>query len=610
MKRVGFMYGPRHMRKHVIDYSKENYEELEKVLEQELRNRRLSLQNYIELMEWTTTCGYEITLLIVAHMFKLPITVIRSDLIWVSEDIPLKECKVFLVQNTSGEFIGTRSSDNIPPVFVGTVPKISVNKKRSEVNMETSTPVRVSNDDNADLGNFMSQSLSPIIPSTDSNMFSNNDTSESTQALRNEVQKFEEKTLNSSEDVTDLTTSPIFKTPEKKAPKTLRIQDLGNTSTESENNGYGELKNELFLTPSSDNVNDSSKSTVALNDTTNTEASIELVKLNQSTHAACGDAMVGGDHNYSLTETDRGIDYSLKGKGNNSDGDNSAVTIGAENEDTDKTVPNSSNLSDSQRTLTDVKSPEDPDQTIDCSATLSDSQKTQTNVKTPEDPDQTLVADSNSSDNERTLTDAQNEKENDGPKEEKSEISDEEDVTPANDETVDNEVNRENTSEIIGEIHISTAKNEEAEKKELKQSTEPETTNEEQFSMSRISRRLRSSQKDEKKQDQKKIDVNGGKSEIIDDVSKRVPKVSETSDNKMYNGGKKSKHDDGNSVSREEKSEIDGDKQTACEEKRHNAEDKMNDKSEICDDNKIPSDKASEIIDEANRMEVMRMESL
>ena len=424
--------------------------------------------------------------------------------------------------------------------------------------METSTPVRVSNGDNADLGNFMSQSLSPIIPSTDSNMFSNNDMSESTQALRNEVQKFEEKTLNSTEDVTDLTTSPIFKTPEKKAPKTLRIQDLGNTSTESENNGYGELKNELFLTPSSYNVTDSSKSTVALNDTTNTEASIELVKLNQSTDGGCGDGMVRGDHNYSLTESDRGIDYSLKGKGNNTDVDNSAVTIGAENEDPDKTVPNSSNLSDSQRTLTDVKSLEDPDQTIDGSATLSDSQKTQsnvkspedpdetlvgpstssdsqktlTNVKSPEDPDKTLVAASNSSDNERTLTDAQNETENDGQKEEKSEISDEEDVTPGNNETVDNEVNRENKSEIIGEIHISTVKKEEAEKKELKESPEPETTNEEQLRMSRISRRLRSWQKDEKKQDEKKTDVNGAKSEIIDDLSKHVPKVSETSDNK------------------------------------------------------------------------------
>ena len=155
--------------------------------------------------------------------------------------------------------------------------------------METSTPVRVSNDDNADLGNFMSQSLSPIVPSTDNNMFSNNDTSESTQDLRNEVQTFEEKTLNSTEDVTDPTISPIFKTPEKKAPKTLRIQDIGNTSTESENNGYGELKNELFLTPNSDNVTDKSKSTVALNDTTNTDTSIELVNLNQSTDGAFGD---------------------------------------------------------------------------------------------------------------------------------------------------------------------------------------------------------------------------------------------------------------------------------------------------------------------------------
>ena len=97
----------------------------------------------------------------------------------------------------------------------------------------------------------MLQSLSPIVGSTDSNMFSNNDTSESTKALRHEVQQFKEKTMNSTEDVTDPAISPIFKTSEKKALKTLRIQDIGNTSTESENNGYCELKNELFLTPSS-----------------------------------------------------------------------------------------------------------------------------------------------------------------------------------------------------------------------------------------------------------------------------------------------------------------------------------------------------------------------
>ena len=54
-------------------------------------------------------------------------------------------------------------------------------------------------------------------------------------------------------------------------------------------------------------------------------------------------------------ESDRGIDYSLKAKGNNTV-DNSDVTIGAETEDPDKTIAKSSNLSDSQRTLTDVKS--------------------------------------------------------------------------------------------------------------------------------------------------------------------------------------------------------------------------------------------------------------
>ena len=155
-----------------------------------------------------------------------------------------------------------------------------------------------------------------------------------------------------------------------------------------------------------------------------------------------------------------------------------------------------------------------------------------TNVKSPEDPDTTLLGASTSSDNERTLTDAQNETENDGQIEENSEIIDEVEVPSGNNEAAENEGNREKKSEIIGEIHIATEKKEEAEKNELKEPHEEKKRNEERLTMSRISRRLRNWQKDEKQHDDKKTDVNGAKSEIIDDMSKAVPKVSETCDNK------------------------------------------------------------------------------
>ena len=115
-------------------------------------------------MEGTSTPGYELTLLIVSEMFTINICVVRSDFLWLSRDVPLEKCQVILVQNTSGEYIGTKSTCGKAPIYVGPVPKMSVNKKKKSPSIvQTSTPLRTSEKDPLDVSGFMDQTVSPIV---------------------------------------------------------------------------------------------------------------------------------------------------------------------------------------------------------------------------------------------------------------------------------------------------------------------------------------------------------------------------------------------------------------------------------------------------------------
>ena len=126
------------MRLHLLDYTKENYVELETALKKPLEVCRQSLQNYLELMEWTPSSGSEITLLILCHMCCLSIIVLCSDFIWVSENIALLSADVVIVQNCNGHFLGTRRIDS-KLVDIGEVPWYTVNKHKSPC-IKTSTP--------------------------------------------------------------------------------------------------------------------------------------------------------------------------------------------------------------------------------------------------------------------------------------------------------------------------------------------------------------------------------------------------------------------------------------------------------------------------------------
>ena len=149
-------------------FCKENYERLEGILSEALDARKLSLKDYMELMEGTSTCGYEVTLLILSHMFSINILVIRSDFFWLSSSMAPIDCNVIIVQSTSGEFLGTKSTKESKLVNVGTVPRIYVNKRRSPIAVKetkTSTSLDLTCKKSSEICDNISVSVSPITAS-------------------------------------------------------------------------------------------------------------------------------------------------------------------------------------------------------------------------------------------------------------------------------------------------------------------------------------------------------------------------------------------------------------------------------------------------------------
>ena len=94
----------------------------------------MTFDEYVNMMKRNETCGYEITLRIIGEMFQVPILVVHSDFLWISEKVEPINCGIVLVQNCEGSFYGTQGRQK---VNVGVVPKgLSPLSKRSK----TSTP--------------------------------------------------------------------------------------------------------------------------------------------------------------------------------------------------------------------------------------------------------------------------------------------------------------------------------------------------------------------------------------------------------------------------------------------------------------------------------------
>ena len=159
--RRGKVYTPMHMRYHLVKYVEQNFELVQLLVSAPLESRRMTLQQYATKMSIGDTCGYEVTLLILSEMFKVPLLVIRADMLWISRNVKPIDCPIVLVQRMNDRFLGTRTKT---PVFVGTVPRIKLTVKRSETSHIThSTPARNTEGSSKQLEKLMCEVMSPIV---------------------------------------------------------------------------------------------------------------------------------------------------------------------------------------------------------------------------------------------------------------------------------------------------------------------------------------------------------------------------------------------------------------------------------------------------------------
>ena len=190
---------------HLIGYVEENRDLMETILKGPLEVRSMSLDVYLKKMRNCETCGYEITLLILTNMYEVPILVICSDMLWLSSNVTAIDCPIVLVQNSSGQFLGTKTKYL---VFVGNLPKITFPKtKRSKsmkvTELQHSMPLRDVEESDKNFGTGQ-EILSPIGGKQEINSgeVAPTDNSKDTDmaAVRKSVQIFEEANLSTTVD--------------------------------------------------------------------------------------------------------------------------------------------------------------------------------------------------------------------------------------------------------------------------------------------------------------------------------------------------------------------------------------------------------------------------
>ena len=117
-----------HMRFHLVMYIEEHFGLMNSILKAPLEARGMTLQGYVDKMHSCITCGYEITLLALSHIYKSGILVIRPDMLWVSHKIPAIDCPIVIVEHCDGHFCGMKVKK---PFYVGSVPRIKLLKDTS-----------------------------------------------------------------------------------------------------------------------------------------------------------------------------------------------------------------------------------------------------------------------------------------------------------------------------------------------------------------------------------------------------------------------------------------------------------------------------------------------
>ena len=151
----GVTYNLAQMRNDLLKYIEVNREELELLVEGNLYDRDMTFDEYVMMMKKNKTCGYEITLRIIGEMFQVPILVVCSDFLWISEKVEPINCGIVLVQNCEGSFYGTQGKKKLN---IGVVPKVmSPLSKKSK----TSTPRKGIDSESGE--NPFKADLSPVV---------------------------------------------------------------------------------------------------------------------------------------------------------------------------------------------------------------------------------------------------------------------------------------------------------------------------------------------------------------------------------------------------------------------------------------------------------------
>ena len=116
------------MRYHVFDYINQNFNEMKCFLKVPLQRRQMTLLQYPTKMEISDTCGYEITILVLAKLYNCKILVIGADKVWFSDEVNIFQCPIVLCQDEEGKFLETKVSR---PWYIGSVPSIKLKRCRA-----------------------------------------------------------------------------------------------------------------------------------------------------------------------------------------------------------------------------------------------------------------------------------------------------------------------------------------------------------------------------------------------------------------------------------------------------------------------------------------------
>ena len=251
---------------------------------------------------------------------------------------------MILVQNTSGEYIGTKSTCGKAPIYVGPVPKMSANKKKKSPSIvQTSTPLRTSEKDPLDVSGFMDQTVSPIV-----------------------LKSVDEEKTDKIDEENDSNPQEIGLKVEDKHENVLKIKDIGNTSSEVSDKSVVE-PSKLLLTPTSVVGN----------------ASIESSYLDEDNNRHDESEIIGGDAMKNIPTDSKSIDA-----------------------DDEETLVHSDATIDRDETLVESKSVSDKDATHIIDKSTTDNDKTQNFETSTLDPDKTQCLETITSDPDRTISNA------------------------------------------------------------------------------------------------------------------------------------------------------------------------------------------------------------